>query len=254
MAIHDWYKAMVVQLNPDDNEAEQRVRMALERRSKRDLQRALNDLQDTLYPEGYSEWADATQASVRAHEQFMNDQALRNSVSRMLHDGADLGVSVAVRQMDNIGFGFDYTLANVAARDWAARHTDDLLLQLADTTEQGVGQAVARWIESAEPLQALIDTLTPFFGAARAENIASTEVTRAYAEGNKQAWRESGVVAEVEWRTAQDELVCPICGPLSEKRRRLNNSIDGNEPFDVGVTSPPAHPRCRCWLVPVIDN
>ena len=56
------------------------------------------------------------------------------------------------------------------------------------------------------------------------------------------AWRESGVVAGREWNTAVDELVCPICGPLHGKFAPYG------EPFEGGYDSPPAHPRCRCWI------
>jgi hypothetical protein len=37
------------------------------------------------------------------------------------------------------------------------------------------------------------------------------------------------------WLASQDELVCPICGPLHGKRRGQG----WTEP-------PPAHPNCRC--------
>lgn len=46
------------------------------------------------------------------------------------------------------------------------------------------------------------------------------------------------VVAWTVWRTAADERVCPVCGPL-----------DGQEwPSDAGPM-PPAHPNCRCERV-----
>lgn len=46
------------------------------------------------------------------------------------------------------------------------------------------------------------------------------------------------VVVWTVWRTAADERVCPVCGPL-----------DGGEwPADAGP-QPPAHPNCRCARV-----
>lgn len=62
-----------------------------------------------------------------------------DELSRAIQDSADLGVSVAVQQFDNVGYGFDYTLANADAQRWAARYTDDLLRQLATTTSERVG-------------------------------------------------------------------------------------------------------------------
>lgn len=47
------------------------------------------------------------------------------------------------------------------------------------------------------------------------------------------------------WETAEDERVCPVCGPLQGRRQ----SID--QPFDSGdgkIWSPPVHVNCRCSL------
>ena len=46
---------------------------------------------------------------------------------------------------------------------------------------------------------------------------------------------EIDVIVWTVWRTAADERVCPVCGPLA-----------GSEwPSDTGP-QPPAHPNCRC--------
>ena len=45
----------------------------------------------------------------------------------------------------------DYTPVNTA-REWAERHTDDILAHLANTTQRGVGQAIGRWVNNASRL------------------------------------------------------------------------------------------------------
>jgi hypothetical protein len=70
--------------------------------------------------------------------------------------------------------------------------------------------------------------------------IAVTEVTRASVEGERAQVRElaaQGVVLVATWQTANDELVCPVCGPRNGRREG-----------DGWDSPPPAHPRCRCWL------
>lgn len=242
----EWLKAMRLQLDREDDEAEQKIRMSLERRFEREMRAALDDMMHTLFPEGYGEFVNPQIEANRIHEAFLRDQKMRDTVSRAIQDSADLGVSVAVKQLEGVGYGFDYTLANVSAREWAIAHTDTLLNQLGTTSGKVVGQALGRWVGNGEPLQSLINDLAPAFGQARAERIAATEVTRAYAEGSTRTYQESGVVQKVEWAASMDERVCPICAPLNGKTVALGGKFDG--------LYPPAHVGCRCWVLPVVKE
>lgn len=247
----DWLveaKALILRLDPNgDDEAEQKIRKELEKRAERELRRAFQEMKDTLYPQGWD--TDNPQLEqVRIHNAFLRDQKLRDTVSRMLQDGADLGVSFAIDSMANIGIAFDYTLMHQAARDWALKYTDDLLNQLGTTSGRLTGQAVARWYENGELLSALLNDLEPVFGKRRARTIGVTESTRAASEGTIAAYTESGLAKSrpsivpptdthvgcrcwltmgirkdnsAYWifNTARDEIVarCPICSPLHGK-------------------------------------
>ena len=243
-----WVKAMVLQLDDSDDEAERAIRLSLDRRTSRSLTQVFNDMLDTLYPEGYGEFRDPNIEAQRVRRLFEEEQRLYDTLSRALQDGADLGVSVAVNQLENTGYGFDWTLANVEAREWASRYTGELIRGISDTTQSGVRQAVARFIDNGEPLETLIDDLRPYFSRARAERIAITEVTRAYQQGNETAWKASGVVAEMEWVTNRDEKVCIKCGPMDKQRAPLGGTFAG------GIAAPPRHVRCRCFTRPVVKK
>lgn len=242
---HGALKAMLLQLDPNDDEAEQKIRMAVERRSERNIHKAFRDMVETLYPQGYGDFADPDVEANRIHNEFLRNQQLRDEIDRALIDSADLGVSVGIDQLERVGFGFDYTLAHVQARDWASRQTDEILRQLANVTQRGVGQAIARWAENGEPLEALISDIEPFFGRRRARTIAATEVTRAYYQGTVESYRQSGVIQRLEYRTSRDEKVCPICGPLHGQQTDLGGTFGG--------VTPPVHVSCRCWAVPVVE-
>ena len=250
----DAYKALLLQLDPDDDEAEQQVRMELERRTERNLRRVFRDMMETLYPEGWGGFVDPSIEATRVQQAYQREQELRDALSRALQDGADLGVSVAVQQMENIGFSFDWTLAHADGRDWALAHTDTLLQQLGTTSQRVVGQAIGRWAENGEPLEALIEDLSPVFGRNRASLIASTEVTRAVASGTIAGYRRSGVVEELVWQSAMDERRCPFCGALHGRVIGINGGSFHDElPDDLKerievFSYPPAHPRCRCWV------
>ena len=84
--------------------------------------------------------------------------------------------------------------------------------------------------------------------AARAAIIARTETTRAYSLGSIAAFQVSGVVDRLEWLTAQDEKTCPECAALDGQVAAMGQSFDG------GVMFPPAHPNCRCAILPVLKE
>lgn len=238
-------KAMILQLDPDDDEAEQAARMETERQAIDGIAEGL----ETQMRRSFGTSPDSAEAAVQAVDR--NVQSVTDALRRALIEAADLGVRIGVRQLDTIGFGFDWTLANTAARDWANQYVGQLIGSIEETTRNQVRQAVAAWVENGDPLESLIRELEPTFGRARAELIASTEVTRAYAEGTQAAYREAGVINRMRWRTARDEIVCPICGALhnveADLGGRFVNPNNNREYF------PPAHPRCRCWIVPVVD-
>lgn len=87
----------------------------------------------------------------------------------------------------------------------------------------------------------------------RAEVIARTESMTAVNQGRASMWRQlqddGGIEANAkkEWLTADDERVCPICGPLDDHKPI---PLDGTYSTAVGALShPPAHPGCRCTEV-----
>lgn len=249
---HDLYKQLILQLDPDDDEAEQALRMALERRAQREIAQGLEEWLRTVFPDSMSEeeialWASRLEAG---------QATFRDVLRRALQDSVDLGVSVAVEQLAGVGMGFDWTLANTAAAEWASRYSYELVGGITETTRARLAAAVSEWVNNGDPLPRLIREITPIFGRDRAALIAATEVTRAYSEGTYIGYRESGVVEKVVWRTARDELVCPICGALHNQVVGLNARFDGALPPDVRerfpnvqFVRPPAHPGCRCWTV-----
>lgn len=80
-------------------------------------------------------------------------------------------------------------------------------------------------------------------GRDRAKLIARTEIIRAHAEGQLDAMKRTGVThvgVAVEWSTADDEHVCPLCRPLDGVVLAVEEAH--------GLI--PRHPNCRCAFVP----
>jgi len=237
----EWVKAMVLQLDPGDDGAEQVMRMASERRMASNLGNAFDEwLARHFHP-------DLTEAQARMLAMdLQTPQEVLDAIERGLIDAADIGVSVAVAQLEGVGFGFDFTLANIHAREAAQRYSYDLVRGIEETTRRGLQEAVGRWTENGQPLDALRRDIEPLFGSKRARLIAATESTRAYQSGAEAAYTESGVVGGMTWQAVADERICPVCGALHGTEAPLGGTWGG--------LKPPAHPGCRCFARPVLKE
>lgn len=91
------------------------------------------------------------------------------------------------------------------------------------------------------------------FSKERAMTIARTETQLAANAGALAGYKASGAVAMKQWVTAQDDLVEEEC--LANEAAGPNG--DGVLPLDAdypsGDDAPPAHPNCRCTIVPVVE-
>lgn len=74
-----------------------------------------------------------------------------------------------------------------------------------------------------------------------ADMLVRTEMAHIQTQAAKQRYKDYGI-QEVEILADEDERRCKVCGKLHQKR------------FPIGAQVPiPAHPRCRCCIVPVVD-
>ena len=220
-------------------------RSQVERQFAAQMEMSLQQWLHTVLPPG------TTETEVLQWEQRLlaGNARFRDVLEIALQHAADLGTATSFDTLGRSGFSFDYTLVNTRARDWARQYSYELVSQITETTRQAMQQAVGDWIESGEPLPALVRQIQQAgtFGRDRALLIAQTETTRASAEAEEIAYRESGVVKQKEWDAANDRLVCPVCGALHGQRVPI-----GAE-FAPGIPNPPAHPGCRCSTRPVVE-
>ena len=162
----------------------------------------------------------------------------------------DVYLTQATNVMLNIGIGVSLDNINHQAVNWARSHTEEVLREMwrnrQDITAEmlanarQVGEIIGQGYEEGLTIREIRERLQSYYSPVRAEMIAVTETTRAVVEGERayvdQLERESGRRMVPIWMTANDDRVCPICGPRNEKP--ILNSTD----------FPPAHPRCRCGV------
>lgn len=74
----------------------------------------------------------------------------------------------------------------------------------------------------------------------RADSLVRTELAHIQTQAAKQRYRDYGI-QEVEILADKDERRCDVCGKLHGKRYSINDAL----PI-------PAHPRCRCCVIPIV--
>lgn len=150
--------------------------------------------------------------------------------------------------VDNLG-GFDAVSVEAAAQiinaiwcadgsTWASRiwkNTD----KLQEALNQGLVDCVVSGANSNRLKQRLVEEFSVSFS--RADNIVRTELNHIQTQAARKRYEDAGIT-EVEVWADKDERRCDICGKLHQKR------------YPVGAQMPiPAHPRCRCRILPVVE-
>jgi HK97 family phage portal protein len=118
---------------------------------------------------------------------------------------------------------------------------------VSDTTRDEIRGIVGRMASEGISYDAAaleIVQLAGIHSEARARTIAVTESARAWTQGSILAWTESGEVDRMEWSAEPD--CCPICRAVNGTVVPLGSPFQG--------LMPPAHPNCRCALLPVLTD
>jgi SPP1 gp7 family putative phage head morphogenesis protein len=86
------------------------------------------------------------------------------------------------------------------------------------------------------------------FSEQRAQIIARTETAYADVAGNMIAYEDSGMVTQKRWILAQ-ERYCDVC-----ESNAAQGPIALRASFVSGEYAPPAHPNCRCDVIPILGD
>jgi len=188
-----------------------------------------------------------------------NSEDLLTAVATLLTSGTEAGGAMVADTLIGTGISVDWALADAAASEFVQGYSFDLVTGINNTTATRLRGVLRSWIEQGGDMEELANSIRPIFAnepatarieaifnVDRAQMIAETEATRAYAEGKVAGYMASGladlpperkppddshvrcrcdVTLEKQengewhwiWLTANDELVCDICGPLHEQ-------------------------------------
>ena len=159
-----------------------------------------------------------------------------------------------------------FSLVNQQVFQWAETYYVDTsdttygsIPNLNLTSREQFTQAFLAWNSGelggrADGLPQLIRALVPTFGADRAERIAVTETTRLFTESIRQAGLANPFTTAVRVLTANDERVCPICGPVASQVVAKTDATGAKHPVRGSIGYPPFHVRCRCGITEETEN
>jgi SPP1 gp7 family putative phage head morphogenesis protein len=133
--------------------------------------------------------------------------------------------------------------ASAAALAWLQKRMEWAAQEVYDETELMLRTQLSEGFSLGEGIAAMAGRIQDTFdecNQVRAERIARTEIIAASSQGAVETYKELGITHS-EWYPALDERECELCETLA-----------GDHPLEEKYT-PPAHPNCRCVLLPVID-
>jgi SPP1 gp7 family putative phage head morphogenesis protein len=147
------------------------------------------------------------------------------------------------------------SMVDTRATQWAAKRAADLITsdgtggELIDATRNLIRSTIEQAVQEGWSSQTLANALRDSyaFSRDRAVTIARTELAMAHSQGAMQGYITSNVVKGKKWILDPDP--CVIC---------ISNAAQGEIPllqaFQGGVMTTPQHPRCRCTVVPIIEE
>ncbi len=112
---------------------------------------------------------------------------------------------------------------------------------------QAVDQALKQGMKSSEIVKFLRDAAREV-AAERSQLVVETELMTAMNLIELETYRRNSI-ERIRWKTAQDERVEAIC-----LANEAAGAINVGETFPMGQMSPPAHIRCRCYLLPILPT
>lgn len=123
-------------------------------------------------------------------------------------------------------------------KSWSSRVWDNTKL-LREELNEGLTEAVVAGVNPDKLKARLMERFNVSYG--RADSLVRTEMTHIQTKAAEQRYKDAGIKQVQIW-AKEDERTCDICGELHENY------------YFIGERIPvPAHPKCRCCIVPVID-
>jgi HK97 family phage portal protein len=170
---------------------------------------------------------------------------------------------------NEVGVSGAFDVTNPRVAEFASTYAQQFASEAAAASLRRARSVIARGLEQGQSAQQIADQISTdyAFSPERATVVARTETARAFVEGERLGWEESGVVRGKQWQLAAG--ACAFCQQTAVKGTAKVFGL--NEPFwkngdtiSAGggtysvrygdVQGAPLHPNCRCDIIPVLGD
>ncbi|HZE87058.1 MAG TPA: phage portal protein [Methylomirabilota bacterium] len=171
----------------------------------------------------------------------------------LLHNATEEGMSTVFEQAGKVGISqvnadVTFDMQNPRALDFLNEHVMENTDSYAATMKEDISLKVMEGVEEGESVDDIATTIGAFFedqGDYRAERLARTETIDAYAQGNLEGYKQSGIVSGKSWLFDEGSCSSGECPSNADQ-----GVIPLDEDFESGDDAPPGHPNCECALQP----
>lgn len=178
--------------------------------------------------------------------QKLGDKQIKYIADSFVNEWAEIYEATAIPT--NLSFGtMDKEIAEqminhiwcADGKTWSGRIWENIS-KLQNTLTDGLLDCLVMGKQPKDLKHVLMERFNVSFN--NADMIVRTEMAHIQTQAAQKRYQDSGI-EWVEVLADKDERRCDVCGKLHRKRYPVN-----------GAMPVPAHPRCRCCIIPVVDD
>ena len=141
------------------------------------------------------------------------------------------------------GIQNQYMLNKVLNKKWCGSNFSSRIWKNTNSVAKDVESAVVSCVTRGVSKDVYVKMIKDRYnvGFFKADRLVRTELMHTINEAQRDTYRADGV-SEVEWRAAEDERMCAVCGSMH------------GEIFKIDKAPALAHANCRCTILPVIET
>lgn len=185
------------------------------------------------------------QSQVDASLKQLNERQQRRLLRGFKRNYKDIYDSIAIKGLEAYSTIDDGAIMQTINSIWCndGKSWSQRIWENTNLLKQTLNEELINCVATGRPASYLKKVLQQRFNVSfnRADALVRTELAHIQTQAAQKRYQDYGI-QQVEVLADKDERRCEVCGKLHGKRYNIND-----------VMPIPAHPKCRCCVVPVID-